>query len=239
MSWATWFALLCASAPPAAVKTDAYGDPLPEGAVARLGTTDRRMMPPSEYTFIADGKTLVTLNSGLTVQFWDVATGRLLRTVQFDGRPTPQVVLSGDGGTAATYAWPKGIEVWDVATGKLRCTLPHGERESVYRMCLSADGRALAVTGSAGLEGVARVWDVAGGQSRTVGNRRGYIDGLAFGQDGRHLFTADSQALHCWDPTAGRVVWKIDGRCEGHNLKLLPDGKTLAAPGCSETTVPR
>ena len=68
--------------PKAAV--DLYGDPLPPGAVARLGTVRFRLT--TEYWalgigFLADNKTVVTA-SGQHVQFWDAASGRLGRDVR-------------------------------------------------------------------------------------------------------------------------------------------------------------
>jgi hypothetical protein len=69
---------------------DLYGDPLPPGAVARLGTTRFRMgMWPKQLTPSPDGKLLVTAghNNGeaeyLTV--WDAATGRGVRRVELPG----------------------------------------------------------------------------------------------------------------------------------------------------------
>jgi RNA polymerase sigma factor (sigma-70 family) len=59
-------------------KTDLYGDSLPEGAVARLGTVRwRRNGGYACLAFSPDGKTLVT--GGSSLQVWDLATGKQLR----------------------------------------------------------------------------------------------------------------------------------------------------------------
>src|SRR5262245_50725391 len=64
-------------------RTDRYGDPLPPGAVARLGAArfrlDRR---PDGVAFSPDGGTLAVLTSTLenaTIWLWDVQTGKNLR----------------------------------------------------------------------------------------------------------------------------------------------------------------
>ena len=61
-----------------AERTDLYGDPLPPGAVARLGT--RRLIGPSEprWVGISPDGTKVASQSWNGVTVWDAATGRLL-----------------------------------------------------------------------------------------------------------------------------------------------------------------
>jgi hypothetical protein len=49
---------------------------LPEGAVARCGTVRFRLALTQDLLpFCPDGKTVLTLERPLTVQFWDAATG--------------------------------------------------------------------------------------------------------------------------------------------------------------------
>src|SRR5262245_33671754 len=70
--------------PKAAV--DLYGDPLPPGAVARLGTVRFRLASQhgiAGVAFLADNKTVLTA-AGQEVQFWDVASGRLVREFRTD-----------------------------------------------------------------------------------------------------------------------------------------------------------
>jgi WD40 repeat protein len=77
----TWslLAFACVSAPAVAgPRTDAHGDPLPDGAIVRFGTyTDRvgaaRVL--SSLALSPDGKTLAAETSG-GITLWDVDTGR-------------------------------------------------------------------------------------------------------------------------------------------------------------------
>src|SRR4051794_22963599 len=54
-------------------KRDLYGDPLPAGAIARLGTVQRRVLP-QQLAQSPDGKTLVGVLSDRFVTVWDAQT---------------------------------------------------------------------------------------------------------------------------------------------------------------------
>ena len=79
-----WLLLLLASPSRAdGQPVDALGDPLPAGAIHRLGTV--RMSPAgSQYcvALTADGKRVATVSRGGSVQIWDADTGKLLRSWQ-------------------------------------------------------------------------------------------------------------------------------------------------------------
>src|SRR5262245_47565403 len=70
---------------PGGPRLDQHGDPLPEGALARIGTL--RFRPETwkggaDAAFLPDGKTLVSVHGVNTVYFWDVATGKERRRFQ-------------------------------------------------------------------------------------------------------------------------------------------------------------
>ncbi len=123
---------------------DRFGDPLPAGAVARLGTVRLRhgdYMHSIRYA--PDGKTLISLGRD-GIHVWDVATGKLGR--HFGAGVLPRSLdLSSDGRRAALSRFHEGIggpvEVWDVATGKLLHKLGHLHYSQVR---FSPDGKQLA-----------------------------------------------------------------------------------------------
>src|SRR5438132_13960882 len=66
---------------------DRYGDPLPPGPPARLGTL-RQRAPDADLAVTADGKEVVTVGPDLTVRRFDARTGKLRTTRQLPaGRP--------------------------------------------------------------------------------------------------------------------------------------------------------
>src|SRR5438132_401423 len=115
-------------------RTDANGDPLPEGALARLGTGRFRHVAAA-VAFAPDGKTLATAgrfhacspdgkflaagSEDAAVRLWEVATGKEVR--QFHGPKTVpfSVAFSPNGKVlVATGGENRSIWLWDVDTGK-------------------------------------------------------------------------------------------------------------------------
>src|SRR5262249_29371495 len=88
-----------AAEPPKA--TDLYGDPLPAGAIARLGTV--RLRQDGNVTCLAvlpDGKRLVSASES-SLHLWDMATGKQLHRLESKALPESLSVklLTPDGRT--------------------------------------------------------------------------------------------------------------------------------------------
>ena len=108
-----------------AQRTDFYGDLLPEGAVARLGSTRFRHAGLSDYVCLPGSKTVLTSGNDRVLRLWDLASGRLVSARPLQGKASPGygVTLSPDG--KLLTAFDKGrIVVWEVATGKELKSLP-------------------------------------------------------------------------------------------------------------------
>src|SRR4051812_5440514 len=77
---------------------DAWGDPLPEGAVARARRKrDGFDVPVLSLAFSPDGKTLAIGTAGNGLYLWDVATRKELHRLVGDSRGVPAVRFSPDG----------------------------------------------------------------------------------------------------------------------------------------------
>lgn len=227
-------------------RTDLYGDPLPPGAVARLGTM-RLRHARADVVFSKDGKQLISCGCDGELRGWDVATGKLLRRKQLlpmARKPREdrlhQVGLSAHGAMAAASNG-RMVYLYDTATGKeyRRFRLPHGSSSCDELLLFSLDGKSLAVQeGSAHSSFVTRLWDVAGVKKhRTLEEKDLLVEKLtniAFAPDGKRLAGATVGGdLFLWDTATGKVLGKKKGPAtlERKELPVVfsPDGKTLAS----------
>src|SRR5262249_52960064 len=125
-----------AAAPPAIDP----GDPLPPGAVLRLGSARlRHPVGIDSLVLSADGRTIASADKYGHVRLWDAGCGRLLLTMPWDTAEC--VALSPDGRTLATAGRERCVRLWDVRTGKQIRVI----RELVGNwVAFSPDGKTLA-----------------------------------------------------------------------------------------------
>src|SRR5881394_3229313 len=92
--------LLLAAQDPAAPR-DLYGDPLPAGAVSRMGKSGLAPVLQqgnmNAVAFSPDGKALAS--AGESLEVWDIASGKRLFTVKGAERAVTAVAYSPDGKT--------------------------------------------------------------------------------------------------------------------------------------------
>jgi WD40 repeat protein len=81
------------------LRLDLQGDPLPAGAIARLGTLRLRYGNRiRSLAFTPDGKGLVSGSGMGDARLWDVATGKVLKTlVGGQTQPMDRAAISPDG----------------------------------------------------------------------------------------------------------------------------------------------
>jgi RNA polymerase sigma factor (sigma-70 family) len=159
------------------VATDAFGDPLPPGAMARLGTVRWRHGAPVHFVaMLPDGKTVVSAANDRFVRIWDFATGKELRRigpgplaegllstgairlVGFGRMNGDLVAVSRDGKLIATRFDDPDIELWEVATGKKVGTIPLGKDGfDVGAIAFAPDRKVLAMIS---VRGAVSLWDI-------------------------------------------------------------------------------
>jgi WD40 repeat protein len=243
-----------------AARADLYGDPLPPGALARLGTV-RFRYAATAVAYSPDGKLLAAGGSDNHIRLFDAATGKEIRRLAghqartfapaqkkgaFDllvgsvgeGNVTT-LAFSPDGKTLASGGWDDTVRLWDVAGGReLRRLVAH--KAMVARVAFSGDGKVLASRG--GLDGVLRLWDPATGAElhkveglSRVNPWRFYREAaLALSPDGKTVAASTGKAVVLYDPATGKEVEQIPGYRDCMYLAYSPDGKLLASGGLDD-----
>lgn len=254
----TAFALVLLPGFAAWAADDPYGDPIPAGAKARLGTARLRATGGTNFNAVTpDGKFLVGTGFGAGLVFVDPATGKEARAVKVDGEFGTVQGFSADGKRAAGSGFGAATVV-SADTGKklaqVKRPLPSGENG----VSLSADGKRLAVGGTRGFDPKdkdkavnAVVWDVdankelaavAAAQNETVFVNLS-ADGTRLATWGYHYDRAAKEAakpendpsrlIQVWEAGTGKEVAKARVLA-GYGVSavaLSPDGSLLAASG--------
>jgi WD40 repeat protein len=234
--------------------TDDHGDPLPESAVARLGTTRWRSNLRygtgfSTLAFAPDGDAVaVSCDRGLTV--FETKTGRPvpwfapdanLKAAAFtpDGKALVTLGAPRDGGRLPDFKREKRlIQHWEVGTGKLLRTF-EVERPRAFSSgfsIVSPDGRFCLDAGDQGGDAAAvLLWDAATGKTiAQVPERVNYWSPLALTRDGKTLAlvrpmrSVSETDLCLYDLPEGKLRHVI--RREGHSHyapQFSPDGAWL------------
>jgi WD40 repeat protein len=218
----------------AAPRTDLYGDPLPAGAIARLGSVRfRHGGYPKGIGFSADGKWVIVASEDQKIYCFEAATGKAVRIIDV-GHTIQAFCLSPDGKLAASLGFEHdeagpvtshSLKLWDVATGMQKSSITTDE--SSEAMAIAPDGGTI-VTG--GRDGTLRLWDVAAG-AEILSQKMSRFDilSVAFSPHGETLAVTSRDRLYFWPWTAGRQPQEVKpGGDRPGTLAFSPDGKMLA-----------
>jgi WD40 repeat protein len=223
-------------------------DPLPDGAVARLGTT--RFRTPGSLVALAlspDGKVLASGESsapsfrgfgfgtagGGVIRLWDPSSARELRHFAAPRSPVRALAFAPDGKTLASGTDDSTLRLWDTATGK---ELWQASSPRPTALTFAPDGKALA-TANAG-ESI-QFRDVGTGKElRTLEGLPGGTASIAYSRDGKTIAagSATDQGVGLWDVSSGRLMFQMQGHSTAvRAVAFAPDGKLLASGGADGT----
>lgn len=194
--------------------------------------------------FTPDG-TLVAVEDLYEIRLWDVATGRLVRTL--DGRVTVNALaITPDGKHLLAAVWDnknRGVPVWDVSTGNRVRTLDGHDNVMTAAVAVSPDGRWVATAGGPSLDSADRttgtdhdihLYDAATGMRQHVlAGQPIATAALRFTPDSKTLLTGDA-VVRFWDVATGRQLRRSDGHEAGVS-DLAFVGETLVTAGTDGT----
>jgi WD40 repeat protein len=205
-------------------RKDLYGDPLPAGAVARMGTVRFRSRARIAV-FSPDDKVLATLTGEWTIQFWDAQSGKPLHHIS-PLSSMQSLAFSPDGKTLASAG--DALFLWDVNTGKKLLEIG-GKKQNIFCVRFSPNGKLLACCGQ---DPVVRLWDATTGRQvrELVGHSADWIiEQASFSPSGETLVSAsrDRTAI-VWDVATGKEMRKYTGQRPHSAVAHSPDGKVVA-----------
>jgi RNA polymerase sigma factor (sigma-70 family) len=220
---------------------DFFGDPLPPGSFARIGSS--RLRHGHQIMSIAyskDGKKLVSTGADHLARLWDTDSGKQIRTFREEAdrgnayapsRWVHSVALSPDGKLLATGefspGWPAHtIRLWDVETGK-EIRKIEGHKGGIVSLAFSPDSKTLA-SGSA--DKTVRLWQAATGEElREFTNHLGPVPFVAFDKDGTTIISAGDKIARHWETATGKELHTFTGHENDiQAASLSADGKNLA-----------
>jgi WD40 repeat protein len=190
-----------AAAQPAGPRTDRHGDPLPGGALQRLGTVHyRQEVRIDAFAFAPDGQTYATAANtpkDATVRLWHTATGKEIRRCSGAPNDIVQVAFAPDGQTVVA-ACRHELVFWDVGSGTLLRQF-QGHPGGIGCLALSPDGKMLAVGGDLARQEPGhsiRLLDAATGKLiRVLDKHETWINVVAFSPDGKRLASSSTDLL--------------------------------------------
>jgi RNA polymerase sigma factor (sigma-70 family) len=231
-------------------QTDAHGDLLPPGAVARLGTA--RFRQGSIVWAVAcspDGEVVASRDGHGGLYLWQAGTGKLLRRAELSHAELGSVAfLPGGKSLAVVEGWAGSVHLWDFASGrepapKLK-RVPRSYRDDNMLprntgFVASPDGKLVA-----GIQGLDRicVWELATGtevgqlkEAWRFDEPNKSFQRLAFSPDSKVLAAVMWQdgRLWLWEAATGKELHRVEAGLAAMNtgslpLAFSPDGKYLA-----------
>jgi RNA polymerase sigma factor (sigma-70 family) len=230
-------------------RVDRRGDPLPEGALVRFGST-RFRSPGGIYSgdLSPDGKLIAMHGVDGALRLLDTATGRVrltvrahlpqgyndgMRVLAFSPDGKSLLVCDTDPAVSRLGLGPRdtgAVLLLDVATGKETRRLAGAGGETRH-LAFSPDGKQVAVSQGGGVT----FYDAATGkeQRRVPPAGKWVAWWLAYAPDGRSVALpgATATTIRLCDPATGKEIRSFSNGPEVLNVAFAPDGKTLAAAG--------
>ncbi|CAI7663088.1 unnamed protein product [Penicillium viridicatum] len=171
---------------------------------------------------------------GNKVRLWDVATGKVLNTLEGHSKPVNCLAFSPDGKLVASGSSDTTVKLWDITTSKVRSTL-ECHSASVYHLLFSPDGKIVA---SEAEDMTVRVWDVATGNlCNTLECYYQPVGGLNSLAYAKHpSFRSRHETSKLWGAVTGEAHKKLKGhRSDIYSLRFSPDSRTVASRSMEQT----
>lgn len=183
--------------------------------------------------FSPDGLMLASGSKDKTIQIWDLATGKSIRTFEGDSSTIWSVAFDSNGTRLVTGTGFWRVMLWDMKTGQAIRSLDHAA--SVWSVAISHDGQLIA-SGSG--DKTAKIWDAENGRLiHNLPDHTDFVYSVAFSPDDKTLVSASKDnKITIVDVATGRFLKTIDGHADQvRSVAISPDGQTLVSGSYDES----
>ncbi|MBM4086947.1 MAG: hypothetical protein FJ272_19330, partial [Planctomycetes bacterium] len=215
----------------AANAQDRYGDPLPEGALQRLGAMRMRYAGGiGDLCYLPDGRAAFAIGS--RVEVCDMAKGALLATHEVGKSSSlTSIVPRRDGKVLLAADYAGTVYEWDMEAKRSLRTWPTGQA-AVRRAGYSPDEMRVLTTGSS--PPTLKEWDITTAKELVsiTGRMHFFHEGI-YGPDGKTAWVdggaGSGPVLAHYDLATGKLLKELlpDYYTHGRSIALSPDGQRV------------
>jgi WD40 repeat protein len=215
-------------------RLDRYGDPLPDGAIARLGSVRLRHNRSVRCVqFSPDGRTIFSGGPNDIVRCWDAETGAPKDLPGPPLRSATALTLSPDGKNLAVGHVGGRVNLRDLSNGGDVGFVESRGSFIIEEVRLTRDARILVTAGMSTEEFFGctlGIWEVA---TRSkwfpLRSRPSLIDSVDLSPDGTMLVTAAVEGIQLWDVDTCKLIRELATTKATTNVRLASDGNMLAS----------
>jgi WD40 repeat protein len=220
-----------------ATTVDLYGDPLPTGAVARLGTirfrTDRGLHSAAHS---ADGKWLIGISDN-EICYWNADDGRLDAAIPIEKQNVQHAAISEDRRWCCTSGFfvnedrtqhSYTLSVWDLEQRQQKQSIELDRETHPSCVAITSDGALIAIGNE---RGRVSIYETASGAELLSGSlMEGDMTAIRFSPTDRRIMAIGRNAsLTVWDWENGaEPVSATESISRSEGLAISPDGALVA-----------
>ncbi|ETO26853.1 WD-40 repeat-containing tyrosine protein kinase [Reticulomyxa filosa] len=171
--------------------------------------------------FSPDSKYLVSSSEDKTIQLWEIAKAKLIRTFRGHLASVHLVTFSPSGDTIASAASDASIRIWKTKSRKAIKQIKSGPK--VTDIHFSQDGRFIVASSK---DGKIRAWTVTSGHGRElfcIGQNP--IDKFEFSPDGNYMFCISYKTIHVFNVMSCEEIFKFEKqRFSAQVATFIPGG---------------
>ena len=178
-----------------------------------------------------DGKILASGSYCWSVKLWNIKTGKLLQTINYD-YPINAVTFSPNRSILAIADSGNFIRLWDVNSSKtiIKLKAHKGLFTGINCLAFSPDSRIIA---SGGGDKTVKLWDInTGSEIRTLKAHKKSVNSVVISPNGKFIASASAdKTVIIWDLNTGKILTSFNTNAKVNSVDFSPNGKIIATGG--------